>query len=104
MSGNKSRTKGKVGEREIRHILDKKKYTYEWTPLEDKPDLLILAQKDNIGAYHRIDEHWEIKYQAKIPLILYQWLDEKGAKALLIRRVNAKDHRKYPWLKIEVFK
>ena len=105
MSGNKSRSKGKRGELEARKILAALGFLVEWTPLEDKPDLIILAKKDKNGSYIKLEKpvHWEVKYQAGVPLCIYQWLEEKHAEALLVRRIS-KGSRSFPWLKIEVLK
>ena len=102
MSGKTSRRKGKTGERKARKLLRKLGYVVEWTAFEDKPDLYVEARYAN-GKSQLINQHWEIKYRKNISKAIYQYLEEKGADVLLCKRVNKKDGRSYPWLKIERF-
>ena len=91
MSGNKSRSKGLRGEYKARKMLIEAGHNVVWTS-EDPlaPDLQVNG------------EGWEIKYQASIPIIFWQWLDEKKAKVLLVKRVRRGE--KNDWLIIRRFK
>lgn len=87
MSGKKSRNKGYIGEYNARKLLEKMGREVTWQAEDpNKPDLLVDG------------ENIEVKYRASVPKCLYQWLEEKGADTLMIKRVNKKDGRSYPWL------
>ena len=89
MSGRKSRNKGYRGELAARKFLEKKGFAVEWLAEDpSKPDLRVEG------------EYWEIKYRASVPKCIYDWLEEKNADCLMVRRVNKKDGRSYPWLLI----
>ena len=87
MNGKKSRNKGYIGEYKARELLKEMGYDPVWQSEDPKkPDLRVNW------------EDWEIKYRASVPKCLYQWLEEKGADVLLVKRVNKKDGRSFPWL------
>lgn len=96
MSGKKSLRKGKVGEYKARKYLESLGHVVV-VQAEDAnaPDFRIV--KGMYGGYN-LDENWEVKYRSSIPKCLYDWLEEKSADALVIRRVNKKDGRSWPWL------
>lgn len=82
--------KGKRGEYKARKLLES--YGYE----------VVVTSEDSRAADLLVNqEKWEIKYGAHVPKTVYKWLDEKGADALLVKRV--KQGRKYPWLIIRKF-
>lgn len=94
MSGKRSRNKGYRGEYKARKLLERFGYDVTWQAEDPKkPDLRV-----SLPALGIVEESWEVKYQAGITKKLWDWLEEKNADALLIKRVNNKDGRSYPWL------
>lgn len=89
MSGRKSRNKGYIGEYKARKFLESKGFVVEWLAEDpSKPDLKVEG------------EYWEVKYRASVSKQIYDWLEEKNADCLMVKRVNKKDGRSYPWLLI----
>lgn len=99
MSGLKSLRKGKRGEYEARKLLEELGYDVVWQAEDPKkPDLRVNVYHNTFPTEGAISEDWEVKYQAGITKKLWDWFEEKNADALLIKRVNHKDGRSYPWL------
>ena len=102
MAGLKSLRKGKLGEYKARKHLESMGYEVVWTAEDPKkPDLEVKRNFIDPLRSKEI-ERWEVKYQASVSKRFYEWLSEKGADALMIKRVNSKDGRSYPWLQVRV--
>jgi len=105
MSGMKSRNKGKRGERFARKKLKELGYTVEWTAFENEPDLWVRERHHPTTGdlIDILDEHWEVKFQAGISKKLWDYLDEKSADCLMVKRVK-KGEGPYDWLVIRRLK
>ena len=105
LRGKRSYRKGYLGEYKARKLLEKMGYKVVWQKEDpNKPDIRVVAKKHPNGIDKiPVGKDYEVKYRSSIPKSIYRWLEEKGADVLLVKRVNKKDGRSYPWLKIERF-
>jgi hypothetical protein len=95
MSGRKSRNKGYRGEKEFRDKMDKEGLHVVWQAEDPrKPDVSL----ENLDI--------EIKYRKSIPKCIYEWLEEKSADGVAMKRVEGRGKMSYPWvvcLRLEKF-
>ncbi len=92
MSGKKSRDKGGRGHREAKRLLKSLGFS--------KVSVVHNAGGDPQGGDLWADgAFYQVKFAGSIPKALYGYVKE--CDVALVRRVNAKDREKFPWLKIE---
>ena len=105
MSGKTSRRKGYIGEKKARDLLESLGYEIRWQAEDPKkPDIRVVAKNHPNGIDKiPVGKDYEVKYRKNVSKMIYDWLEEKNADVLLCKRVNKKDGRSYPWLKIERF-
>jgi hypothetical protein len=97
-----------MGEYQARKLLEDMGYRVTWQAEDQKkPDLHVVVPrggKKEKALSLPIEQDWEVKYRSSVPKCLYDWLEEKDADALLVKRVNPKDNRSYPWLVVRILK
>jgi len=82
--GKKSLRKGKRGEYLIRKLLEQHNIEVV-NQAEDKykPDIRI--------QYKDLSLDGEVKYRSSVPKCIYDWINEKRADCLIMKRISSKD-------------
>ncbi len=90
--GRRRRDKGGRGQREAKGLLEEMGCS--------KVSIVHNAGGDPQGGDIWADgAFYQVKFTGAIPKALYDYVSK--CDVALVRRVNAKDGKKYPWLKIE---